>query len=74
MRNEKYTRGPAISDGLEAPSDQAELVIILRNAGGEQVIWRREDNHTDPNDDHADVGDAWLIRLLDWGVGGCSTA
>lgn len=58
MPNEKYTRGPAVSDGFEEPSDQAELIIVLWNvAGGEPVIWQREDDHTDNNV-------SWLTTFL----------
>jgi len=64
MRNEKLTRGSAVSDGFEEPSDQAELRIVLRNvAGGEPVIWRREDDRTDDNV-------SWFTTLLGFGLGG----
>lgn len=74
MRNDKHTRGQAVTGGPEAPSDQAELVIILRNvAGGEQVIWQPEDNRTDPDNDNTNISNAW-ITLLRWRAGGYSTA
>jgi hypothetical protein len=64
MPNERFTRGSAVSDGFEVPSDQAELVIILRNvAGGEPVIWRREDDRTDDKV-------SWIATLLSWGFEG----
>jgi hypothetical protein len=64
MPNEKYTRGPAVSDGPEEPSNRADLIIVLRNvASGEAVIWQPEDDHTDNNV-------PWLTTLLSWGVGG----
>jgi len=73
MRNDKNTRSQAVTDGHEAPSGRAELVIVLRNvAGGEPVIWQPEENHTDP-DDNTNVSNA-RITLLHWGVGGDSTA
>jgi len=74
MRNDKHTRGQAVTDGHEeAPSGRAELVIILRNAaGGEPVIWQPEENPTDP-DDTTNASNAW-IPLLHWGAGGYSTA
>lgn len=63
MPNEKFARGPAVSDGLEEPSGRADLVIVLRNVvSGEAVIWTREDDHTDNNV-------SWLTTLLSWGVG-----
>ena len=73
MRNDKHTRGQAVTDGHEAPSGRAELVIILRNAaGGEPVIWQPEENQTDP-DDNTNVSYAW-ITFLRWSAGGYSTA
>lgn len=73
MRDEKHIRGQAATDGREAPSVRAELVIILRNvAGGEPVIWQPEEKETDP-DDYTHVSNA-RITLLRWGVGGYSTA
>jgi hypothetical protein len=64
MPNEKFPRGPAVSDGPEKPSVRADLVIVLRNeASGEAVIWQREDDPTDNNV-------PWLTTLLSWGVGG----
>jgi hypothetical protein len=74
MLNEKYSRGPAVPDGLEAPSDRASLVIVLRNATtGQQAIWQRGGNHADPGDDHLNVSNAWLTTLLGWGVAGYPT-
>jgi hypothetical protein len=64
MRNEKFRRGPAVSDGFEEPSDRAELVIVLRPvAGGEPVIWHREDDRTDDNV-------SWFNTLLRFGLEG----
>lgn len=64
MPNERFTRGSTVSDGFEVPSDQAELVIILRNvAGGEPVVWRRADDRTDDNV-------SWIATLLSWGFEG----
>ncbi len=55
MRNEKYSRGPAVSDDVEAPSDRANLVIVLRNeTTGQQAVWHRKDKHADHNNDHTD--------------------
>jgi hypothetical protein len=74
MRNEKYSRGPAVSDDGEAPSDRANLVIVLRNeTTGQQAVWHRKDKHADHNDDHTDDSNAWLTALL-WGAGGFPTA
>jgi hypothetical protein len=82
MRNEKFTPGSAVSDGFEEPSDRAELVIVLRNvAGGEPVIWHREDDRTDDNaggepviwhreDDRTDDNVWWFTTLLRFGLGG----
>jgi len=64
MPNERFTRGPAVSDGFEKPSDRAELVIILKNeATGETAIWQRKDDRTDDNV-------SWLATLLSWGLEG----
>jgi hypothetical protein len=64
MPNEKFPRGPAVSDGPEKPSVRADLVIVLRNeVSGEAVIWQPEDDHTDNNV-------PWLTTLLSWRVGG----
>jgi hypothetical protein len=74
MRNEKYSRGPAVSGDVEAPSDRANLVIVLRNeTTGQQAIWHREDNQADRETDHTDDSNAWLTALL-WGAGGFPTA
>jgi hypothetical protein len=74
MLNEKYSRGPAAPDDLEAPSDRASLVIVLRNVTtGQQAIWQRAD-HADPDDDRINLNNAWLTTLLGWGVGGYPTA
>jgi hypothetical protein len=74
MRNEKHSRGPAVYDGSEAPSERACLVIVLRNtATGEQAIWQGEDNYADPDDDHTDVSNAWITAFL-LGAGGFPTA
>ncbi len=64
MPNEKFTQGSTVSDGIEEPSDRAELVIILRNvAGGEPVTWQRKDDRTDDNV-------SWFTTLLRFGFGG----
>ena len=64
MRNEKFRRGPAVSDGFEEPSDRAELVIVLRPVtGGEPVIWHREDDRTDDSV-------SWFTTLLRFGLEG----
>ena len=64
MPNERFTRGPAVSDGIEVPSRRAELVIFLKNeATGETTVWQRKD---DPRDDYV----SWLATLLGWGQKG----
>jgi hypothetical protein len=74
MRNEKHVRGPAVSDDVEAPSDRADLVIVLRNeTTGQQAIWHRQDKPAGRGNDHTDDSNAWLTALL-WGAGGFPTA
>ncbi len=48
-RDEEITRGSAVSDGVEEPSERAELLIILRDAAGrgEPFIWHGKDDRTD---------------------------
>ena len=62
MPNEEITRGPAVSDGREEPSDRAELVIVLKNvASGDTVIWRRGDYRTGNNV-------SWFGIFLRWSL------
>lgn len=56
MPNERFTRGPAVSD--EVPSKRAELVISLKNeATGEITVWQRKDG---PGDDYV----SWIATVL----------
>jgi hypothetical protein len=64
MPDKKSTRGPAVSDGLEEPSNRAALVIFLKNeATGETAIWQRKDDRTDNNA-------SWFPTLIRWSLGG----
>ena len=60
MPNERSTRGSAVSDGVEKPSNRAELLIFLKNeSSGETAIWRPEDDRTDDNV-------SWIATFLRW--------
>jgi hypothetical protein len=60
MPNERFTRGSAVSDGVEEPSKRAELFIFLKNEpSGETAIWRPEDDRTDDNV-------SWVVTFLRW--------
>lgn len=60
MPNERSTQGSAVSDGVEKPSNRAELLIFLKNeSSGETAIWRSEDDRTDDNV-------SWFAMLFRW--------